>query len=240
MSSKSDLLAELRRHNLMRSLQQKRVIAEAVREEQITSEEVEEARKKFIDSNGLENKNDLDAFLQSHGLSNDDLEWQISLPILIDKFCKRNYRHKAETHFLSRKDELDQVTYSLIRTKDAMLAQELYLRIEGKEANFADLASKYSEGPERNTNGIVGPAPLTRAHPVLAAVLRVVEPGELRHPLQVDDWWLVVRLESYTHATFDENMATRLSRELFDKWINEELTLKMTRLTEQSIAKDAE
>ena len=46
----------------------------------------------------------------------------------------------------------------LKRTQNQDLARELYLRVEAKEANFADLAAKYSEGPEQSTNGIVGQA----------------------------------------------------------------------------------
>ena len=45
--------------------------------------------------------------------------------------------------------------YSLLRLENSYLARELYLKIEEGESNFADLAKRYAEGPERNTNGIV-------------------------------------------------------------------------------------
>ena len=77
-----------------------------------------------------------------------------------------------------------------------MLARELYLRIEGNEANFGDLAETCSEGPERKSKGIIGPVSLTQAHPILAEVLRTTKPGELKHPFQLGEWWLVLRLES--------------------------------------------
>ncbi len=71
--------------------------------------------------------------------------------------CESNFAAKAEARFLERKNELDQVVYSLLRLENSFLARELYLQIESGESNFADLAKRYAEGPERNTNGIVGP-----------------------------------------------------------------------------------
>ena len=79
------------------------------------------------------------------------------------------------------------------------------------------------EGPEKNTKGIVGPVPITNAHPALAERLRTSTPGKLLEPFQIGEWWLVVRLESYTPASFDEKTAHQMSKELFDRWVNEEV-----------------
>ena len=92
---------------------------------------------------------------------------------------QERFAAKAEARFLERKNELDQVVYSLLRLENSFLARELYLQIESGESNFADLAKRYAEGPERNTNGIVGPVSLTQAHPVLVEKLRVAQPGVL-------------------------------------------------------------
>ena len=99
-----------------------------------------------------------------------------------------------------------------------------------QEANFADLAAQYAEGPEKKTNGIVGPVPLSQAHAALAERLRTSTPGILVYPFQIGNWWLVLRLESYTPASFDDATAQRMSEELFNQWIQEETTRKMGEL----------
>ena len=91
-------------------------------------------------------------------------------------------RPRRKRSSLERKNELDQVVYSLLRLENSFLARELYLQIEAGESNFADLAKRYAEGPERNTNGIVGPVSLTQAHPILVEKLRVAQPGVLLEP----------------------------------------------------------
>ena len=118
----------------------------------------------------------------------------------------------------------------LVRLADSFLARELYLQIDSEESNFADLAKRYAEGPERNTNGIVGPVSLTQAHPLLVEKLRVAQPGVLLEPFRVADWWLVVRLERYSPATFTPEVSDRMCREMFDAWIEEETATTLSRL----------
>ena len=162
--------------------------------------------------------------------------WVGQLRRLIQRqtFMRDQFAPKAEARFLERKNELDQVVYSLLRLKNSFLARELYLQIESDESNFSDLAKRYAEGPERNTNGIIGPVSLTQAHPVLVEKLRVAQPGVLLEPFPIADWWLVVRLERYSPATFTEEVADQMCREMFNAWIAEETTSTLSRLAAES------
>ncbi|MCP9847832.1 peptidylprolyl isomerase [Synechococcus sp. Lug-A] len=224
---RDEILAELSRHGLLLSLLQRRVVAEAVADQPLDPEALRQAQEQFFRQNNLDGEAAVQAFLSANGLGPDDLAWQIALPLRIRAHCREHFRHKAEAHFLSRKNQLDRVVYSLLRVKDRFLARELYLRLEAEEASFATLAKEFAEGPEKQTNGIVGPVPLTQAHPVLSERLRTTSPGVLMQPFQLTDWWLVVRLESYTPATFDEAMADMMAAELFDHWIGEETTRRI-------------
>jgi len=226
-----DLLADLRRHNLLQTLVQRQVVAEAVAGETISAEALAEAREQFYRQNGLQDDTAVQTFLVANGLGADDLAWQIELPLRIRAHCQEHYRHKAEAHFLSRKNQLDRVVYSLLRVKDRFLARELYLRLDAGEASFAELAAEFSEGPEKQTNGIVGPAPLTQAHPTLAERLRTSTAGTLMQPLRIAEWWLVARLESYTPASFDPATAELMAGELFNQWVLEETSRRIRRLT---------
>ena len=227
MSNSPNLHAELRRHNLLAALLQRQIIAEAVAGEELAEGEYANAKKQFMLSQKLENEDDLIAFRTRQGWGEEDAQWQIGLPLKIQKHCERNYRHRTEAYFLNRKNQLDQVIYSLIRVADDLLAQELYWRIKAGEASFGDLASTFAEGPERNTKGIIGPVRMSQAHPILAEALRISKPGQLMKPIRINEWSIVARLEAYEPATFDEEMAEGLSRELFEQWVSEVLTRRM-------------
>ena len=79
---------------------------------------VDAARSKY-QKQGIKNDEDLQVFW-SQGLKQEDLDWQIALPLGIE-LTAWPLPHKAEAHFLERKNQLDQVVYSLLRVKDRFL-----------------------------------------------------------------------------------------------------------------------
>jgi parvulin-like peptidyl-prolyl isomerase len=217
----------LQRHNLLKKLVRSQVVEDAVSSVTITAQELAVAREEFFRTHRLSDEASVTAFLTERGLSAEALEWQIQLPLKLRRHYQEHYRHKAESHFLTRKTHLDRVVYSLLRMKDPCLARELYLRIAGNEATFADLAEAFSTGVERLTKGLVGPVPLTQAHPALAERLRVSRPGVLQEPFSLEGFWLIVRLESYHPASFDEATADQMSAELFEQWVKQETSRRL-------------
>ena len=63
---------------------------------------------------------------------------------------------------------------------------------------------------------------MTQAHPALSERLRTSQPGQLLQPFRVDQWWVVMRLERYEAAQFDDNTRQRMAQELFEEWLNQE------------------
>lgn len=213
----------LARHQLLLPLLRQSVIAEAIAGVSLSEEERQQAQKAWLQQKAIQSPDQLQGHLASHGMSEADALWQAELPLRIRHHSHAQFLHRAEQRFLSRKQQLDTVIYSLLRVSSEALANELYLRIAEGEADFAELAASYAEGPEQATRGVVGPVPLLQAHPALANVLRTSQPGELRPPLAIEPWWLVVRLESLQPASFDEAMQNRMTHELFEEWVDAEV-----------------
>ena len=226
-----ETLALLRQHNLLMPLVKSEVIKAAVGEIPVSREEEAELLEQYCKQRGLQTGEQLENHLSSAGLTHTDLAWQISLEKKVVLHCLQKYQNKAEARFLEKKEQLDQVVYSLLRVRDGLLARELYLRIAEHEVDFNEAACEYSEGQERNTKGIIGPVPLTQAHPILAERLRTIKTGELVEPFSVEGWWLVVRLERYAPARFNEETAEKMARELFQEWVNEQSEVKIKALT---------
>ena len=192
--------------------------------------------------------NDIQSLIKSLGLIDDEkkekwlkdnkLDWESFVNIAlrnsrIKEYCNLNFSQKLESHFLERKSELDIVIYSLIRTLDPYLAQELYLRVNNNEEDFGSLATKYSEGIEKKTRGIIGPIPIQKSHPKLANFLKNNSPGKISPPIQIENYHLVVRLESYDPVKLDNLMREKMSAELFDIWAENEATKLLDELLEK-------
>lgn len=197
------------------------VIAEFAEKVAIPDEVRDQAVASFMQKQSIETEDQLAAFLRRNLLQRQELERQLVQPLCLHRYVTDHFIPKAEARFLQRKTQLDRVVYSLLRLSDPGLARELYLRISEGEADFAELAARYGEGPERATRGVVGPVPLMQAHPLLAERLRTGSPGVLMDPFQIEKWWLVVRLETFSPATLDEEMAQQMARELFEESVDE-------------------
>ena len=220
----------LRRYNLLKPLVEQMITSEAIAGVEVSAEALEKAKLELLDQRGFETMEQWSEMLADLGRTDEEVIDRLERVIRRQEYIRERFAPKAEARFLERKNELDQVVYSLLRLANNFLARELYLQIESGESNFADLAKRYAEGPERNTNGIVGPVSMTQAHPVLVEKLRVAQPGVLLEPFRIADWWLVVRLERYSPATFTPEVSDRMCREMFDAWIEEETATTLSRL----------
>ena len=226
--------ALLHRFNLLKPLVLQMLTREAISHVLVSDEQLEQARLGLLQQRGFDGKAQWGELLEQLGLTEEEVLERLRHGIRRRSLIRERFAAKAEARFLERKNELDQVVYSLLRIENSFLARELYLQIESGESNFADLAKRYAEGPERNTNGIVGPVSLTQAHPTLVEKLRVAQPGVLLEPFRISEWWLVVRLERYSPATFTDEVSDQMCQEMFDVWIDEETTAILSQLASET------
>ena len=222
--------ALLDRFNLLKPLVEQMVTSQAIAHVVVSEEQLEQARLGLLQQRGFDGVAQWADLLEMLGRSEDEVLERLRHSIRRRSLMRERFAAKAEARFLERKNELDQVVYSLLRLENSFLAQELYLQIESGESNFADLAKRYAEGPERDTNGIVGPVSLTQAHPALVEKLRVAQPGVLLEPFRISDWWLVVRVERYAPATFTDEVSDQMCQEMFDIWVDQETTASLSQL----------
>ena len=159
------------------------------------------------------------SLLRTKGWTQGDLRYFASKGERLKRFQQRVFNDEVEQHFLSRKLAHDQVTYSLIRVRDGDLAFELHQRLLEGEADFATLASRYSEGAERTSGGQCGPVPFDQAHETVVEKLRGCQEGELLEPFFLVDIWLILRLDLWEGARLDTAMRETLLEELFEQWL---------------------
>jgi parvulin-like peptidyl-prolyl isomerase len=212
----------LQRYGLLQPLVTNMITSQAIADVVVSDPDLNQARLDLLEEKGYDGIEQWPQLLEDVVGTEPEVMTALSNKVRQQTFLREQFSPKAEARFLDRKNELDQVVYSLLRLENRFLAQELYLQIESGESNFADLAKRYAEGPERNTNGIVGPVSLTQAHPVLVEKLRVTQPGVLLEPFLISNWWLVVRLERYSPATFDDEISLKMCQELFAEWQKEQ------------------
>lgn len=217
----------LAQYQLLPRLAQELIIDQAIAETPglvCTQEEIQGAITQFAQQRQFKSEDELKMWLQNNGLQADQLPAIASRPLLIEKFKQQRWgADNLEAFFIDRKSQLDRIVYSLIRTSDSGIAQELYFRILDGESTFAELSRQYSEGAEAQTGGLVGPVEMSVPHPGIAKLLTTARPGEIKPPVKIGEWFVLLRLEKLIPAKLDDAMKQRLIHEQFELWLQKQV-----------------
>ncbi|MEL6604771.1 MAG: peptidylprolyl isomerase [Cyanobacteria bacterium J06614_10] len=214
------LVAKLKQYQLLPQLVQEVIVDEAISTIEVDAQKAIEA---FCAKRGLFSDEQRQAWCQQQNQSPQDMMTAAIREHKLLTFQENTWGPQIESYFLQRKAQLDRVCYSLIRTKNASLAQEIYFRLNDDGASFSELARQYSEGQESKTGGLIGPVELNVPHPILSRMLTVSKPGQLWAPTQIGEWLVIARLEQFEPAQFNDTMRQRLLTEKFQEWLNQKL-----------------
>ncbi|MEL6259566.1 MAG: peptidylprolyl isomerase [Cyanobacteria bacterium J06626_6] len=214
------LVAKLQQYQLLPQLVQEFIVDEAISTVEVDSQKAVEG---FCAKRGLFSDEQRQAWCQQQNQSPQDMLTAAIREHKLLTFQENTWGPQIESYFLQRKAQLDRVCYSLIRTKNASLAQEIYFRLNDDGASFSELARQYSEGQESKTGGLIGPVELNVPHPILSRMLTVSKPGQLWAPTQIGEWLVIARLEQFEPAQFNDTMRQRLLTEKFQQWLNQKV-----------------
>jgi hypothetical protein len=164
--------------------------------------------------------------------------------LTLQQYQQEQWGHKVSSYFLARKGQLDRAIFSAIQVDSLGMAQEIYLRVKDRRQSFDKLARLYSQGAAAKLGGVMGPISIANVHPNIAYHLIGLEPGELSPLFQVENFYVFIRLEQRLPARFDERMKGQLMEELFEQWLQTEITnrmsnLQMTTATDEEDASEA-
>ncbi len=218
-----ELLPLLSQYGLLPQLVREVIIDGAIAAIDSSQEESELAIQQICQQHQILNQAQLEAWLAQQGMTVEQLQALATRQAKLQKFKQTTWGSQVQTYYLQRKAQLDRVVYSLLRVPAISVAQELYFRIQEGEATFTELARQYSNGPEAQTGGLVGPVELQSIHSTLAQLLTTMKPGQLWHPVRIGDWMVVVRLEELVPAQLDAAMEQRLLDELYGNWLQQQV-----------------
>ena len=189
----------------------------------LTQKEEENLKIKWCDSNSIKDNNQLEKWKKENLQSDEDWKFFISKDLKWDKWCIDKFKDKVIDLFQEKKCFLDKYIYSIIRVKSEGLSKELYLRIKDNESDFYTVAKEFSQGIEKETGGLVGPTSLNNPHPIISNILKVSQDKQLWPPKKINDWWVIIRLEEKILATLDQDLKLKLSMELGEIYLKNEL-----------------
>jgi hypothetical protein len=221
----------LHQYGLLPKLLQELIIDRAIVTITCDAKELLQAQQQFCTSHRISETELEPWLLKNHNISVALFKQQIQRTLKLEKYKQQTWAGKLESYFLTCKAQLDQVTYSLLRLQDFAMAQEIFFRIQSGEQTFADAAKEFSQGTEAQTGGLIGPTPISQPHPTIATRLKSAAPGEVLPPIKLGEWAVILRLEAYVSAQFDQETQQKLLENLFQKWLQESIQASMAQFS---------
>ena len=206
--------------NMLPSLIRNFLISEILKDISIEKNIYDNEINNFYLKNELNKKYNLNKILKAKGINQEELNYQIILNLKINKFAEENFKKELKDYFLTQKEFLDEYTFNIIRVNDSSLANELYFQIDSEESDFNRLAQSHSFYSSLYPKGIFGPKNLKGFNPIIRNKLINATVGNLMHPFQVDNWWLIIKLIEKKDAKLETITSKMLLKEIFDKFIN--------------------
>jgi parvulin-like peptidyl-prolyl isomerase len=221
----AELAPLLVKYQMLPGVLRELVIDRSIAEITCNKNEKIQAIQEFYQRYQLTSNEQVEQWLALQGLTYIQME-EIAVRLFkIEKFKRETWNQKLEAYFLKRKGQLDRAIYSLIRTEDVGIAQEVYFRLIDGEQTFEEIARQYSQGAEAQTSGLIGPVELSVPHPAIAKLITSNPPGQICPPIKLEQWYAIVRPEKIIAAQLDEPMRQRLINELFQIWVQEQVQI---------------
>ncbi len=192
--------------------------------------------KKFLHDNRLKDKEALNKWLSTNGLDDKRLDLLLYERLKIEKFKFEKFDDEVDNIFLEQKNLFDKVVYYVLKVEKQEAAMELYTQLEEKESTFAELASKYTLGAEKDLNGQVGPIELRYVFAEIRERLLISKQGQLWPPFMIKDHWFILRHEKSIPCRLDSVLRKRIRDDIYEKWINDKVlkSLKIIRSLEKN------
>jgi len=224
------LLGLLRRQGQIPSLVRELVLDQALATVQLSPEEEEQHLQAFRSERQLESEEAFVGFLQASALDEQLLRQMVTRPERVVRYREERWGPRANSLYLKHKERYDLVTYRRLQCGNADVMQEVFFRLKDREESWESLAQQFAGG-DPNATGRVGPVPVgSLEEPVLSA-LRQQGPGRVCRPISLGDQVVVAELEAFQPSEFNEELRTRILREEFETWLQEECSKMLNKVT---------
>ena len=217
------LLEELSKYGLLKDFLKSKVLENKIKDIDLSEVEKAEARNNYKNFFSLKNELLIEEHRKKNLLSKENLLYRMNLNKKVQKYCEEKYDEFIGKEYISNKENMDIVKYSMIRVEEYGLAIELYLKIKDDNEDFNALAKKYSIGIEKKTSGVIGPLPLERVNNLMKPKLSKNNLKILNKPFKYNDEWILCRLEEYKESKLDQKTVMNLKSKFLDEEIEREI-----------------
>jgi len=187
----------------------------------VLDEEIQERADQFRRVQGLHRAQDAIAWLDSLGVTLDDLEQFIIDMLYQEKMMKEVCRDEAvEAYFKLHSPRFDSIEVSHIVMDSEGAAKEMLSVLADDPQSFAEMAAEHSLADTRERGGSVGKVMRGSLQPEIEAKVFNASPGDLVGPFHSGgEHHEIFRIDAANTARLDEETRTEIRRILREDWL---------------------
>ncbi len=190
----------------------------------VTDDELQAAADSFRSMNGLYKASDMEAFMDTAGITLDDLE-QFCEGAILENYVKNALidENNIKAYFVNNRNEFEYVLISVITVDDENLAKELMLRIEEDGDDFHTLAREFSIDDTKYAGGYTGRVNRGMLPPEIAAKVFNAAAGDVTGPFSAEKGFKLILVEEVVRCEMDSNVKESIKDRLFSQWLQSRL-----------------
>tara|TARA_B100001029_G_scaffold56979_1_gene45994 strand:+ start:835 stop:1536 length:702 start_codon:yes stop_codon:yes gene_type:complete len=220
---KDETLQKLAKYGMLSLFIKNQILDREMKKISLSEIEITEAKNLYKKSHKLESDEDFEHHKQIRFYTDESIRFNIELPFKQYKFCKEMFGESLYTNYLKYKSFFDIVTYSIIRVDSESKSKEIYLQLKDDKRVFSELVNKYSQGPERKSQGIIGPIRLNQGHPLLQK--QIIQNKDLcfSQPFKIDSKWIIIKVENFIESKLDDFVEKEIYKIELENFLKEEI-----------------
>ncbi len=218
-----EFLNKLAKYKMLNMFTKNLILDSEMENINLSETEINEAISLYKESLRIDSDIEFENHKKRMNYDDKSFKYNIELPMKKYKFCKMKFGDALYTNYLKYKSLFDIVTYSIIRLESENISREIYLQLKDDKRSFSDIVLEYSNGPERNTRGIVGPVRLNQGHKILQKMILQYKDKSISKPFRIDSTWVIIRVEEFIDAKLDSNIENEIYKIELDNFLNEEI-----------------
>ena len=220
---KDETLQKLAKYGMLSLFIKNQILDREMKKISLSEIEITEAKNLYKKSHKLESDEDFEHHKQIRFYTDESIRYNIELPFKQYKFCKEMFGESLYTNYLKYKSFFDIVTYSIIRVDSESKSKEIYLQLKDDKRVFSELVNKYSQGPERKSQGIIGPIRLNQGHPILQK--QIIQNKDLcfSQPFKIDSKWIIIKVENFIESKLDDFVEKEIYKIELETFLKEEI-----------------
>ncbi|ABM76885.1 peptidylprolyl isomerase [Prochlorococcus marinus] len=225
----SEVVDIIRRQGMTKLFIRKIILDMALKEMIISPEEESQLLEDFRTKEQLEADDYYIDFLSKKQIDDKMLRYDLTMPKRMVMYREERWGPQASAIYLKHKDRFDLVVYQRLKLDSseqfncADIMREVYFRLKEHEESWESLAKQLNPS-QSEPSALSGPVPVSEVEPEVLQALRKAGPGKVCRPIRILNSMIIVQLEYFESATFDNELRNRILQMEFENWLEEEST----------------